>query len=118
MSKVLISYSQVDSEIADNIVRTLVKHQKEFIRDIRDMNWGESVELKVDKGFDEITTALVIISPSSLKSQWMPYLVGFITGKGKKVVSFITDPALELPADIKKLQNFTEINQILEYFSN
>lgn len=118
MGKVLISYSQVDSEIADNIVRTLVKQKKEIIRDIRDMNWGESVELKMDKALDEISAALVIISPSSLKSQWMPYLVGFITGKGKKVISFITDPALELPTDIKKLQNFTDINQILEYFSN
>src|SRR5690348_10677864 len=101
MNKVLISYSQVDSDIADQIVRTLLKQKVEIIRDIRDVIWGESVELKVDKGFDEIAAVLVVISPTSLKSQWMPYEIGFVTGRGKRVIPFITDPALELPADIK-----------------
>src|SRR5690242_2999698 len=43
MSKVLISYSQADSEIADEIVRTLVKQKVEIVRDVRDVSWGESV---------------------------------------------------------------------------
>ncbi len=117
MSKVLISYSQVDSEIADTIVRTLLKQNVEIIRDVRDVSWGESVELKVDKGFDEIATVLVVISPASLKSQWMPYEIGFVTGKGKAVLPFLTDPLLELPADIRRLNSITEIGQLQEYFS-
>src|SRR5690349_17790254 len=98
MSKVLISYSQADSEIADEIVRTLLKQKIEITRDIRDVNWGESVELTLDKGSDEISTVLVVISPASLKSQWMPYEIGFVRGKEKAVVPYITDIALELPA--------------------
>lgn len=117
MSKILISYSQVDSEIADEIVRTLLKQNVAIIRDVRDVSWGESVELKVDKGFDDISTVLVIISPASLKSQWMPYEIGFVTGKGKAVVPFLIDPLLELPADIKRLNSITEISQLQEYFS-
>jgi hypothetical protein len=116
MSKVLISYSQVDSEIADAIVRALLKQSVEIIRDVRDVSWGESVELKVGKGFDEITTVLVVISPASLKSQWMPYEIGFVTGKGKAVIPFITNPSLEIPADIKGLKSLTHISQIQEYF--
>lgn len=117
MSKVLISYSQADSEIADEIVRTLLKQKVEIIRDIRDVNWGESVELKVDKGFDEISTVLVVISPASIKSQWMPYEIGFVRGKEKAVVPYITDPALELPADIQQLKGISEIGQLQAYFS-
>lgn len=118
MSKILISYSQVDSDIADEIVRTLLKQKVEIIRDVRDVSWGESVELKVNKGFDEVSAVLVVISPASLNSQWMPYEIGFVTGKGKAVIPFITDPTLEIPADIKGLQSFSEIKQVLEHFSN
>lgn len=117
MSKALVSYSQVDSEIADEIVRTLLKENIAIVRDVRDLSWGESVELKVDKGFNEISTVLVIISAASLKSQWMPYVIGYVTGKGKKVIPFITDTSLEIPADIKGLISFTQISQIQKYFS-
>jgi hypothetical protein len=117
MSKVLISYSQADSEIADEIVRTLLKQNVEIIRDVRDVSWGESVELKVDKGFDEISAVLVIISPASLKSQWMPYEIGFIRGKEKAVIPYITDPSLELPADVQRLNCINEIGQLQAYFA-
>jgi hypothetical protein len=117
MSKVLISYSQADSEIADEIVRTLLKQNVEIVRDLRDVSWGESVELKVDKGFDEISAVLVVISPTSLKSQWMPYEIGFVSGKGKSIIPFLVDPLLELPADIKRLNSMTELGQLQEYFS-
>jgi hypothetical protein len=116
MAKVLISYSQVDSEIADEIVRTLLKQNVEIVRDVRDISWGESVELKVDKAFDEISAVLVIISPASLKSQWMPYEIGFVTGRGKTVIPFLSDPLLELPLDIKRLNSITAISQLQEYF--
>src|SRR5688572_10441442 len=116
MSKVLISYSQIDSEIADEIVRTLLKQKMEIVRDVRDVSWDESVELKVDKGFDEISTVLVVISPASLKSQWMPYEIGFVTGKGKTIIPFITDSSLELPADIKGLKSLLQVSQIQEHF--
>lgn len=116
MGKVLISYSQVDSEIADEIVRTLLKQNVEIIRDLRDVSWGESVELKVSQGFDEISAVLVVISGTSLKSQWMPYEIGFVSGKGKTVIPFITDPSLEIPADIKGLKSLTQVSQIQEYF--
>jgi hypothetical protein len=117
MSKVLISYSQVDSEIADEIVRTLLKQNVEIVRDLRDVSWGESVELKVGQGFDEISTVLVVISAASLKSQWMPYEIGFIRGKEKVVVPYITDPTLELPADIQQLKGISEIGQLQSYFA-
>jgi hypothetical protein len=116
MGKVLISYSQVDSEIADEIVRSLLKQNVEIVRDLRDVSWGESVELKVGKGFDEISAVLVVISGASLKSQWMPYEIGFVSGKGKTVIPFITDTSLEIPADIKELKSLTQISQIQEYF--
>jgi hypothetical protein len=117
MSKVLISYSQADSEIADEIVRTLVKQKVEILRDVRDVSWGESVELKVDRGFDEISAVLVVISPASLKSQWMPYEIGFLRGKEKTVLPYITDAALALPADVQRLNCMNEINQLQAYFS-
>lgn len=117
MGKVLISYSQADSEIADEIVRTLLKQNVEIIRDVRDVSWGESVELKVDKGFDEISAVLVIISPASLKSQWMPYEIGFVRGKEKAVIPYITDSSLEIPADVQRLNCINEIGQLQTYFA-
>ena len=117
MSKVLISYSQSDSEIADELVRALLKQKVEIVRDVRDVNWGESIEFKVDKGFNEVSAALVIISPASLNSQWMPYVIGFVTGRSKKVIPFLTDASLEIPADIKSLICFTQISQVQKYFS-
>jgi hypothetical protein len=116
MNKVLISYSLADAEIADDIVRALLKQNQEITRDVRDVNWGESVELKLDKGFGNISAVVIVISSSSLKSQWMPYVIGFASGRGKTVVPFITDSSLELPPDLKNLPSFTEIGQIQKFF--
>ena len=117
MGKVLISYSLVDSEVADELVRTLLKQNLDIVRNVRDKSWGESVELKVDKSFDMVSELLVIVSPVSLNSQWLPYEIGLASGKGKKVIPFITDPSLELPPDISGLACFTKVSQVEKYFS-
>jgi hypothetical protein len=83
---------------------------------VRDASWGESVELKVDKSFSQVTSVLIVISHASLNSQWMPYVIGFATGRGKTVIPFITDESLELPADLKSLPSFSEIVQIEKFF--
>lgn len=118
MAKVFISYSHIDAKIADEIVQTLSNQGIEYFRDIKDIDWGDTIDIKVQDGLRESSALLVIISPASLKSQWVPYEIGVAAGRGLKILPYLTHPSLDAPTYIRNLKYFTEIGQVQDFFSN
>ena len=59
MPTLLISYSHVDSKTADQLVETLEELEIEVFRDIKDIEWGQSITAKVMEG---LKAAAAIIS--------------------------------------------------------
>ena len=107
MNHVFISYSHIDTEVADEITNYLESFKIPFFRDVKNIEWGDSISDEVQSALDKSDTVLVIISPASLKSQWVPYELGYCTALKCRILPFLTHPSLDLPnyiANLKYLQ--------------
>ena len=116
MTKVFISYSHVDSSIAEEVSQLLDELYIEHFRDVKDIDLGESITARVREGVNDSTMLLVIISPASLKSHWVPYEIGHASALGKIIIPFFTHPSLDVPHYISDLSCATRIDQLREYF--
>ncbi len=116
MQNVFISYSHTDHEIADNIVSVLEELSIPYFRDIKNIRWGDAIPASVRDGLSSSSAIIVIISPGSLKSDWVPYEVGYATARGINILPFLTHPAIETPAFIYDLSYVETVKQVREYF--
>lgn len=116
MSLVFISYSHIDSSDADAIVTTLDDLGVDTFRDVKDIEWGQAISTKVREGLEAAAAIIVIVSPGSLKSQWVAYEVGYGTGTGKRILPYLTHPALGLPGFMADLTYVKSIDNIRDFF--
>src|SRR6266511_1983062 len=91
---VFISYASVDHEIAEKLAQVLKEADVEYFLDQKDINWGVPITTRVQQGIAECSAIIVVISPASLKSQWVPFEVGHAMGAGKVVLPFVTHPSI------------------------
>lgn len=117
MSIVFISYSHADSGDADAIVFTLDKLGIETFRDVKDIQWGQRISARVKQGLHSASAVIVIVSPGSLKSQWVAYEVGYGTGTNKRLLPYLTHPELDLPEFMSDLSYVTSLDEIQDFFS-
>jgi hypothetical protein len=82
-----------------------------------DIEWGDSISSEVRLALEEAAALLVIISPGSLKSHWVPYEIGYGSAQGKKILPYLTHPSLDVPGYIGDLKHLTNIDQVRAYFS-
>lgn len=118
MSIVFISYSHTDSAAADDIVAILDNLGVETFRDVKNIEWGQPISAKVRDGLESATAIIVIVSPGSLKSQWVAYEVGYGTGTKKRVLPYLTHPSLELPGFMSDLAYVQSHSEISDFFQN
>lgn len=112
MSIVFISYSRVDSDTANEIETVLNAINMPFFRDVKDIDWGVNIEKEVRLALFNCAAVLVVISPASLKSAWVPYELGHGSALRKRILPFVTHPSLDLPSYISKLSYITRTDQI------
>jgi len=118
MSSVFVSYSHIDSSVADSIVAVLDELGIEYFRDVKDITWGDAITSSIRKGLTDVSTVVVILSPASLKSHWVSYEVGFATARGARLLPFLTHPSIDPPEFISDLSYATDFDQVREYFTN
>lgn len=118
MSTVFISYSHVDTSTADELESLLADLDIDYFRDLKDINWGNSITSKVRDGLDACVAILVIVSPASLKSHWVPYEIGHAAALRKIILPFLTHPSLDVPHYIRDLNCATTVEQVKDYFTN
>lgn len=116
MSTVFISYSHKDSDSADAIVTILEELGIPYFRDVKDINWGDSIASILREGLEKSAALIVIISPGSLESQWVAYEVGYATALRKRVLPYLTHSALDRPGFIGDLLHVQSSQQIREFF--
>ncbi|MHA1329886.1 MAG: toll/interleukin-1 receptor domain-containing protein [Candidatus Hodarchaeales archaeon] len=114
--KVFISYSRVDEKLANSLVYLLEEIGIECFLDQKDIDWGSSITYEIHKGLSECSAVVVIISPASLKSQWVPYEIGRAVGEGKRILPLLTHPSLELPGYMRDLHYKTDLKDVKTYF--
>ena len=119
--QVFISYSHIDSSVADDLVHALDNAGVMYFLDVKDIVWGESITSKINDAVHKSDAIIVILSPASLKSAWVPFELGGAIALGKKLLPFLTHPSLDLPAylrDIRTAQSIEEVIQFLGYLKS
>jgi hypothetical protein len=107
----------VDEPLAKEIQATLEQVGVGSFLDKKDIGWGDDVLERVAKGLTDSSAVVVIISPASLKSQWVPFEVGHAMAFGKKVLPFLAHPSIDVPDFLRKLNHKTKVEDVRAYFS-
>jgi hypothetical protein len=87
-----------------------------YFRDVKKVDWGDSINIEVRSALEESLSVIVIISPASLKSYWVPYEIGYANALRKRILPYVTHPSLDVPPFISDLKYITTIEQAQEYF--
>lgn len=118
-TKVFISYSGIDEDFAKKIAQKLDEIGISYFFDCKDIgkgiDWGRSIT-ETPKELSECLAVVVVISPTSLKAQWVPLEIGYAIGAGKKIVLFLTHPSLKIPGYLQDLHYMTRLKDVKEYF--
>lgn len=118
MPKVFISYAHEDANIAESIARIIGEMDIDTFMDVKKISWGNVVLSKVRQALEESQYILVLVSESSLSSQWVPFEVGYAAALRKKILPYVLDKKLSVPAYINELSVINEPQGIINYFSN
>jgi hypothetical protein len=113
---VFISYSHVDSGLVDSLAAVLDELTVEYFRDVRDIRLGEPITSTVTEALARCRVLLVVVSPNSLESHWVPYEIGHASALRKVIVPFLTDRSIDVPTYIRDLSYATTLEQIRRYF--
>ena len=90
MKTVFLSYSHDDSDVADKIGNILKGLDVSFFIDNKSIDLGTSITSEVRDAITNCRALIVVVSPASLKSHWVPYEIGHASALGKKVIPFLT----------------------------
>ena len=116
--KVFISYDRDDVEIANKISDELKLLDVDFFQDVKDISWGDDFREKIKQTFQEsITHLIVILSPASLKSQWVAYEIGYADANGIKILPFLSHPAIDPPTFMNGLTYITTKDDLKKSFA-
>ena len=115
--KAFISYNTSDQYLANNISEILTKNGIKHFFAEKNISLGEDIIKVINKEFDGIDILIIILSPGSLKSNWVMYEAGIATGKGITILPFLTHPDIDPPAFLKSIKYATSVDEIHAYFS-
>ena len=91
LPKVFISYSSNDEEFAERLAKDLQHSGIEIWFDKWEIKVGESIASKINKGLKSNDFLAVVLSPNSVKSQWVEkeLNIGLMKELGKKSVTVL-----------------------------
>ena len=118
--KIFISYSSEDKADAEKLAKILKEVGVDYFLDIKDVNWGDNIHVSIDNALSECTDLVVIISPASLQSQWVPYEIGSASALKKRILPYLTHPSLlhSLPSYLKIFHCKTRLQEVKSYFES
>lgn len=114
--RVFISYSSVDREQVKALAKALDGVPISYFLDEKEIQWGDDITEKIGRGLAECSALIVVLSPASVKSQWVPFEIGQAVGLGKRVLPFLTHPSVEIPAFLRKFHYKTSIEGVTTFF--
>lgn len=113
---VFLSYAREDAMYADEVAGVLDRLNVKYFRDIKDIEWGKDVEQEVGRALMDAIAVLVVISSASLKSQWVPYEIGYAKALRKRILPYLPDKTVNPPDFIARLNCVSDLKQIERTF--
>ena len=117
MPNVFMSYSHIDASIANEIGSAIHNAGITHFRDVKDIKWGDQIDASVQTALEDSNALLVIISPASLKSLWVPYEIGYFSALKRPILPYLTHPSLELPSFISNLKHVGSVSEATDHFA-
>jgi hypothetical protein len=107
-TNIFFSYSRVNSNFTLQLATKLSEAGENVWLDQFNIEAGEKWDNEIQKGLEEATTLVVILSASSVKSENVMDEVSYAIGKGKKVIPVLIEEC-EIPFRLRRFQycNFT-----------
>lgn len=105
-TRVFLSYSRRESDIAADIADILARNDVEVLIDTRDLPFGEIWREELDRFIRQADSVVWLVSPASIESTWCKWEVERVTHYGKRLIPIIAKPTdlASLPATIGKVQ--------------
>jgi hypothetical protein len=114
--KAFISYSSVDANLAKRVSRMLDSLGVEYFLDGKDVNWGDVLTETVRNEIASCTDLVVIVSPASIRSQWVSFEIGHASALGKRILPLLAHPSVEVPSFIKQYHSKSRTNDVRRHF--
>ncbi len=120
MDQIFISYSRHDKETAIEIEKLILNNGFVSFRDEKDIKLGDDIDDKVSKALRNCLAVIVVISPSSLNSNWVAYEIGYATALRKRILPYLIHKGLEknIPDYISRLHFATSFDELDISFSS
>lgn len=99
MRNVFISYAREDSSHARCLLEQLKKLEVGGWLDGSDIAAGSAFPEAIRKALNRASAVLVLVSPSSLKSQWVQFEVGAAEALGKPIIPILVSGEDEVRED-------------------
>jgi hypothetical protein len=121
--KVFISHSSADTWVARQIASHIALCAADTFLDVAHIEHGDDFETEILKVEPECTELLVLLTPWSLKRQWLLLEIGFFRHARKRVVCVLhglTPESLRADPDVASLLlklDMVDINDLDSYFS-
>jgi len=109
---VFISYAHEDWALVDQMCERFTSSGLEFFHDKKDIRWGGHISSEVQQALERAGGVVVVVSPASVKSQWVPYEVGYATALRKVILPYLTHPSIDLPGYLAGLRYITDLDAI------
>jgi hypothetical protein len=112
--KIFVSYAHEDRDHADRVVAICERMGVEYFLDRKHMSWGDSITRMVGRNIKTATHIVVVLSPASVKSSWVPFEIGYAYGNSKILLPLLTHPSLDLPGYLRDSLYKTTLDDLEE----
>jgi hypothetical protein len=112
-----MSYSHIDASMANELGLAIDHAGITYFRDVKDINWGDRIDAAVQTALEDSNALLVIISPASLKSLWVPYEIGYFSALKRPILPYLTHPLLDVPSYISNLKHVGTVSEATDHFA-
>jgi hypothetical protein len=113
---VFISYSHTDNVFVQQLARLLDEKRIPYFLDRKSIEWGDDIPQSIEDGLGTASHLIVVVSPASLKSSWVPYEIGMARAKGARILPLLTHPSLDLPGFIANLSYKVSLENLVDFF--
>lgn len=101
---VFVSHSSLDAWIAKVMVEKIEALGAECWLDEKDLAGGDVIVEDIILGIDACNEAIVLISPNSVKSQWVPFEIGGVRAQHKRVTPVLNNVKPQQMAPMKDIK--------------
>ena len=103
-SKIYISFSQQDIEIAKKIRNTLINERFILNIDEKNIQIGENIKQVISSEIKSSSIFIVLLSQNSIKSEFLKYEIEYANKNNKKVLPVLLDKNITIPKELKDIK--------------